>query len=177
MKASGGDFDALAERRANEARRPGSHEQFKKEFTEAQQRKNVRSGLDAEHQRRCQSESEERQKYSSQRAEEIKAREGGTPSSVTSSPSVAAPEAPAKQKKTITWAEYQSRPPWDDLHQEGQGDIHEEAEWEERLRKSQAELEHRQREVDRLKREYEELNEERERQQAGRRQLERLRAE
>ena len=142
MKASGGDFDALAERRANEARRPGSHEQFKKEFAEAQQRRNVKSGLDAERQRRRQSESEERQRYSSQRAEEIKAREGGTPSSATSSPSVTAPEAPAKQKKTITWVEYQSRPPRDDLHQEGQTDIHEEAEWEEKLHKSQAELEH-----------------------------------
>ena len=93
----------------------GNSDQFKKEMAAEQQRKNTPGGgSDAECQRRRQSESEERQNYSRQWAEEIKAREGGTPSPVTydtSSPSTAMSGAPTKQKKKITWAEFQARPP------------------------------------------------------------------
>ena len=58
LVVSNGDFDALANRRVDVARRPGNSEQFKKEMAAEQRRKNTQSGgLDAECQ--CQSESEE----------------------------------------------------------------------------------------------------------------------
>ena len=73
-------------------------------------------------------QAEARQDYSHQCDEEIKAREGGTPSPVvydTSSPSVGTPGAPVRQKKKISFAEYQSRLPREDPSQSHA----EEAEW------------------------------------------------
>ena len=67
----------------------------------------------------------------------------------TSSPSVGTPGAPVRQKKKISFAEYQSRLPREDPSQSHA----EEAEWQERLRKQQEEVEFRQSEVDRLKQE------------------------
>ena len=83
------------------------------------------------------------------------------------------PGAPTKQKN-ISWAEYQSRPPREDPDQ---GHAKEEAEWHEKLKKQQEELEFRQGEVDRLKREQEELIQEQECLRAGQEQLDNLRAE
>ena len=56
LVANQGEFDALANRRVDETRRPGSYEQFQKESVAGQRRR----GLDAERQRRHQSKSEER---------------------------------------------------------------------------------------------------------------------
>ena len=98
-------------------------------------------GLDVERQHLRQTQSEERQDYSCQCDEEIKYREGGTPSPVTyntSLPSTAMPGAPTKQKKKISWAEYQSRPPSED---QDQSHAKEEAEWHEMMKKQQEELE------------------------------------
>ena len=113
LQASGGNFDTMANRREDAIRRPGDKDQFRKERDlEQKRRKGAPSrGLDAERQRRRQSESEERRDYSRQRDEEIRFREGGMLSPMTydsNSPSGATPVASTKKK--ITWAEYQSRP-------------------------------------------------------------------
>ena len=76
LQASGGNFDTLANRRVDEIRRPGNKDQFRKERAVEQQKGKGApgapgGGLDAEHQRRRQSESEERQDYSRWRDEEI----------------------------------------------------------------------------------------------------------
>ena len=75
LQASGGNFDMLANCREDAIRRPGDKDQFRKERDLAQKRKGVSSapsgGLDAERQRRHQSESEERQNYSRRRDKEI----------------------------------------------------------------------------------------------------------
>ena len=121
LQASGGDFDTLLHRRIDTIRRPGDKEQFRRERAMDQQRMKSIPGapgmsLDAERQRLRQAESEERQDYSRRRDEEIRFREGGTPSLITydsSSPSKATPGASTKK---ILWVEYQSRPPRD--HQE-----------------------------------------------------------
>ena len=126
--------------------------------------------LDAERQRLHQAESEERQDYSRRHDEEIRFREGGTPSPITydsSSPSKATPRASTKK---ISWAEYQSRPPRD--HQEQTQE--KEAEWHEEMKRQQEELESRRCEVDRLKREQEELVLEREHLRTGQEQLDQL---
>ena len=86
--ASGGDFDALPNRRIDTIRRPGDKEQFRRERAADQQRMKSTPGtpgvsLDAERQRLRQAESEERQDYSRRRDEEIRFREGGTPSPIT----------------------------------------------------------------------------------------------
>ena len=99
LQVSGGNFDTMANRRVDEIRRPGDKDQFCKERTlEQKKRKGApgapSGGLDAERQRRRQSESEERQDYSRRRDEEIRFREGGTPSPMTydsNSPSGATP--------------------------------------------------------------------------------------
>ena len=88
LQASGGNFDTLANRRIDEIRRPGDKDQFHKERAAEQQKAKGTpgapgGGLDAECQRRRQSESEERQDYSHQHDEEIRFREGGTPSPMT----------------------------------------------------------------------------------------------
>ena len=171
LVASQGEFDALANRRVDETRRPGSYEQFQKESAAGQHRRD----LDAERQRRCQSESEERRSYSHERAEEIQAREGGLLSPMAhsvSSPTTATSGTPVKQKKKLTWDEYHERKTHG-AHARTQ--TQEEVEWQEKLRKQQEELaacqDELDREVDRLKREQEALAE-----QAGRQQLECLRA-
>ena len=113
--------------------------------------------------------------YSHQWAEEIKAREGGTPSPVTydtSSPSTYTPGAPTKQKKKITWAEYRSRPSQKDHPQSHQS---KQADWDERIRQQQVEVDLCQREVDRLKREQEELAHKQERLRVEQEQLEQKR--
>ena len=120
--ASGGDFDTLPHRRIDTIRRPGDKEQFRRERAADQQRMKSTPGtpgvsLDAERQRLCQAESEEQQDYSCRRDEEVRFREGGTPSPITydsSSPSKATPGASTKK---ISWAEYQSRPPRDHWEQ------------------------------------------------------------
>ena len=91
----------------------------------------------------------------------------------TGSPLVGTPGAPVRQKKKISLAEYQSR-----LLREDPSLSHvEEAEWQERLRKQQEEVEFRQSEVYRLKREREELAQEQEHLRAGQEQLDHLQAE
>ena len=91
----------------------------------------------------------------------------------TGLPSVGTPGAPARQKKKISFAEYQSRPPREDPSQSHA----EEAEWQERLRKQQEEVEFRQSKVNRLKWEQEELTQEQECLRAGQEQLDRLQVE
>ena len=182
LVVSSSDFNTLANRRVDEVRRPGDKEQFRKERAAEQQRCKGApgapgGGLDAECQHLCQTQSEERQDYSCWCEEEIKSREGGMPSPViydTSSPLAGTPGAPTKQKKKISWAEYQSRPPREDPDQ---GHAKEEAEWHEKLKKQQEELEFWQGEVDRLKREQEELVQEQECLRAGQEQLDCLWAE
>ena len=75
LQASGGNFDTMANHRVDEIRRPGDKDQFRKERDLEQKRKGTpgtsSGGLDAEHQRHRQSESEERQDYSHQHDEEI----------------------------------------------------------------------------------------------------------
>ena len=135
LRTSGGDFDTLPNHRIDTIRRPGDKEQFHRERAVDQQRMKSTPGtpgvsLDAERQRLCQAESEERQDYSRQCDEEIRFREGGTPSPITydsSSPSKATPGASTKK---ILWAEYQSRPPRD--HQEQTQE--KEAEWHEEMK-------------------------------------------
>ena len=179
LQASGGNFDTLANRRVDEIRRPADKDQFRKERAAEQKRKGTPGtpggGLDAEHQCRQQSESEERQDYSRWRDKEIRFREGGTPSPMTydsNSPSVT-PGAPTTKKK-ITWAEYQSRPSSADQEQIRK---REEVEWREKIEEQQRELEFRRSEVDRLKREHDQLVAEQECLQAGQEQLAHLRAE
>ena len=159
LQASGGNFDTLANRREDAIRRPGDKDQFRKERDLAQKMKGVSSapsgGLDAERQRRRQSESEDRQNYSRRHNKEIQFREGGTPSPITydsNSPLRATPGASTKKK--ITWAEYQSRPSSADREKIRE---REEAEWRERMEEQQRELEFCQSEVDRLKKEHDQL--------------------
>ena len=174
LQALGGNFDTLANRRVDEIRRPGDKDQFRKERAIEQQKKKgapgtPSGGLDAEHQRRQQSESEERQDYSCQRDKEIQFREGGMPSPMTynsNSPSEATPGASTKKK--ITWAEYQSRPLSADREKIYE---REEAEWREKMEEQQRELEFRRSEVERLKKEHDQLVVEQERLQAGQEQL------
>ena len=76
LQVSGGNFDTMANRRVNEIRRPGDKDQFRKERAIEQQKGKgapgaPSGGLDAERQRRHQSESEERQDYSCRCDEEI----------------------------------------------------------------------------------------------------------
>ena len=92
---------------------------------------------------------------------------------ISNSPSKATLGAPTK-KKTITWAEYQSRPPTADQDQIRE---RKEAEWREKMEEQQKELEFRQGEVNRLKREHEQLVLKQEHLRAGQEQLERLRVE
>ena len=142
--ASGSDFDALPHRRSDPIRRPGDKEQFCRERAADQQRMKNAPGtpgvsLDAERQCLCQAESEEWQDYSHRRDEEIRFREGGTPSPITydsSSPSKATPGASTKK---ISWAEYQSRLPRDHREQNKE----KEAEWHEEMKRQQEELESR----------------------------------
>ena len=168
---SGGDFDALVERRVDPVRRPGDENQFHKE-RQAEERRNEerrkgapgapQSTVDAERQLQRQKQSEERQSYSRQRAEEIRAREGTTPSPITydaGSPAASMPPAPVKQKKKISWAEHQTRVS-KEPSQPSQGD--ELADLDEKIQRQQAEVDYYQREVDRLKREQEELAREQE---------------
>ena len=158
LRVSGSDFDALPHHRSDPIRRPGNKEQFRRERAADQQRMKSAPGapgmsLDAERQRLHKAESEERQDYSRWRDEEIRFREGGTPSPITcdsSSPSKATPGASTKK---ISWAEYQSRPLRDHREQTKE----KEAEWHEEMKRQQEELESRRCEVDRLKREQEEL--------------------
>ena len=179
LQASGGNFDTLANHREDAIRRPGDKDQFHKERDLAQKRKGISSapsgGLDAERQRRHQSESEERQDYSRRRDEEIRFREGGTPSPMTydsNSPSGTTPGACTKKK--ITWAEYQCRPSSADREKIRE---REEAEWREKMEEQQRELEFRRSEVDRLKKEHDQLSAEQECLQAGQEQLACLRVE
>ena len=123
-----------------------------------------RSTIDAERQLQCQKQSEECQNYSRQCEEEIRAREGGTPSSITydiGSPATQTPTAPVKQKKKITWAEHKARmskePP------QPQPEENELVDLDERIPRQQAEVDYYQREVDRLKHEQEELAREQQR--------------
>ena len=135
LRMSGGDFDALPNCRIDTIRRPGDKEQFCREGAADQQRMKSAPGapgvsLDTERQRLCQAESEEQQDYSHWHDEEIRFREGGTPSPITydlSSPSKATLGASTKK---ISWVEYQSRPPRD--HQEQTQE--KEAEWHEEMK-------------------------------------------
>lgn len=178
LRVSGGDFNALPHRRIDTIRRPGNKEQFRRERAADQQRIKSTPGapgmsLDAERQRLHQAELEERQDYSRRRDEEIRFREGGTPSPITydlSSPSKATLGASTKK---ILWAEYQSRPLRDHREQTQE----KEAEWHEEMKQQQEELESWRCEVDRLKREQEELVLEWEHLHAGQEQLDRLWAE
>ena len=118
LRASGGDFDALPHHRIDTIRRPGDKEQFRRERAADQQRMKSAPGapgvsLDAERQRLCQAESEERQDYSRQRDKEIRFREGRTPSPITYDSSSSSKATPGASTKKISWAEYQSRPPRD----------------------------------------------------------------
>ena len=174
LQASGGNFDTMANCREDKIRRPGDKDQFRKERDlEQKKRKGApgapSGGLDAECQRHCQSESEERQDYSRRCNEEIQFREGGTPSPMTYNsnlPSGATPGASTKNK--ITWAEYQSRPSSADREKIRE---REEAEWREKMEEQQRELEFRRSEVNRLKKEHDQLVAEQERLQAGQEQL------
>ena len=135
LRASGGDFHDLPHRSIDPIRRPGNKEQFRKERAADQQRMKSAPGtpgvsLDAERQRLCQAESEEWQDYSHRCDEEIRFREGGTPSLITydsSSPSKATLGASTKK---ISWAEYQSRPPRDHREQTEE----KEAEWHKEMK-------------------------------------------
>ena len=178
LRTSGGDFDALPHCRIDTIRRPGDKEQFHRERAADQQRmKSAPSApgvsLDAERQRVRQAESEEWQDYSRQRDEEIRFREGGTPSPITYDSSLPSKATPGASTKKISWAEYQSRPPRDHREQTQE----KEAKWHEEMKRQQEELESRRCEVDRLKQEQEELVLEREHLCAGQEQLDHLRAE
>ena len=158
---SGGDFDALVERRVDLIRRPGDENEFHKERQAEECRKGApgapQSTVDAERQLQRQRQSEECQSYSRQHAEEIRAREGATPSPITydaGSPVASTPPAPAKQKKKISWAEHQARvlkEPSQPLQENELADL------DEKIQRQQAEVDYYQREVDRLRREQEEL--------------------
>ena len=77
--------------------------------------------------------------YSRKHDEEIRFREGRTPSPITydsSSPSKATPGASSKK---ISWAEYQSRPQRDHWEQTKE----KEAEWHKEMKRQQEELESR----------------------------------
>ena len=168
LRASGGDFDALPHHRIDTIRRPGDKEQFRRERATDQQRMKSAPGtpgvsLDAERQRLRQAESEERQDYSRWCDEEIRFREGGTPSPITYDSSLPSKATPGASTKKISWAEYQSRPPRDHREQTQE----KEAEWHEEMKRQQEELESRRCKVDRLKREQEELVLEQERLRTG----------
>ena len=160
---SGGDFDALPNRRVDPIRRSGNEDQFHKERA-AEERCRGAPGaphgtIDVEWQLQHQKQSEEHQNYSRQRAEEIRAREGGTPSPITYD--VGSPAAPTKQKKKITLAKDKARmskePPQPAPEESDLMDL------DERIRKQQAEVDYYQREVDRLKHEQEQLAREQQR--------------
>ena len=158
LRASGGDFDALPHHRIDTIRRPGDKEQFRRERATDQQRMKSAPGapgvsLDAEQQCLRQAESEERQDYSRRRDEEIRFREGGTPSPITYDSSLPSKATPGASTKKISWAEYQSRLLRDHREQTQE----KEAEWHEEMKRQQEELESRRCEVDRLKWEQEEL--------------------
>ena len=135
LRVSGGDFNALPHCRSDPIRRPGDKEQFCRERATDQQRMKSAPGapgmsLDAERQHLRQAELEELQDYSRRCDEEIRLREGGTPSPITydsSSPSKATPGASTKK---ISWAEYQSRLPRDHREQTKE----KEAEWHEEMK-------------------------------------------
>ena len=172
LMKSGGDVNTLAERRVDPIRRPGNENQFHKE-RQAEERRNEehrkgapgapQSTVDAERQLQHQRQSEEHQSYSRQRAEEIRAREGGTPSPITydaGSPAALTPPAPVKQKKKISWAEHQARIPKEPSQPPQENEL---ADLDERIQRQQVEVDYYQSEVDRLKREQEELTHEQER--------------
>ena len=134
--ASGGDFDTLPHRRIDTIRRPGDKEQFRRERATDQQRiKSAPSApgvsLDAERQHLRQAELEERQDYSRRRDEEIRFREGGTPSPITYDSSLPSKATPGASTKKISWAEYQSRPLRDHWEQTQE----KEAEWHEEMKR------------------------------------------
>ena len=113
--------------------------------------------------------------YSHQRAEEIRAREGGTPSSLTYDaglPVASTPPAPIKQKKKISWAEHQARVSKEPPQPPQENEL---ADLDEKIQRQQAEVDYYQREVDRLKREQEELAREQERMRYEQDQLEQKR--
>ena len=178
LQASGGNFDTLANRRVDPNWRPADKDQFCKERDMEMKRKGgsaTPSGLDAECQRRRQNESEERRNYSRQRDEEIRFREGRTPSPITydsGSPTTAA--SGTSTKKKITWAEYQSRP--SPAEREQAAREKQEAEWREQMEAQQKELEYRRSEVDRLTREHDRLVAEQECLQAEQDEIMRCRA-
>ena len=86
--------------------------------------------LDAEQQRPHQAESEEWQDYSHRRDEEIRFREGGTPSPITYDSSLPSKATPGASTKKISWVEYQSRPLRDHREQTQE----KEAEWHEEMK-------------------------------------------
>ena len=144
LRASSGDFDALPNHRIDTIRRPGDKEQFRRERAADQQRMKSTPGapgmsLDAERQRLRQAESEEWQDYSCQRDEEIRFREGGTPSPITYDSSLPSKATLGASTKKISWAEYQSRPPRDHREQTQE----KEAKWHEEMKQQQEELESR----------------------------------
>ena len=163
---SGGDFDTLAERRFDPIRRPGDENQFHKERQVEERRNEERrkgapgapqSTVDAERQLQRQRQSEERQSYSRQRAEEIRAREGTTPSPImydAGSPAASTPPAPVKQKKKISWAKHQARVSKEPSQPSQEDEL---VDLDEKIQRQQAEVDYYQREVDRLRREQEEL--------------------
>ena len=162
LLASGRDFDAMPNRRVDPVRRPGNEDQFHKERAAEERRRGApgapHGAVNTECQLQHQKQSEEHQSYSCQRAEEIRAWEGRTPSTITyeaDSPAQSMPGAPIKQKKKITWAEHKVRtskePPQPPPQQS------EPIDWEERIRLQQAKVDFYQCEVDRLKHEQEEL--------------------
>ena len=168
---SGGDFDALAKRRVDPIRCPGDENQFHKE-RQAEECRNEehrkgapgapQSMVDAEQQLQRQRQSEERQSYSCQHAEEIRAREGRTSSPITydaDSPAASMPPALVKQKK-ISWAEHQARVSKEPSQPPQEVEL---ADLDERIQRQQVEVDYYQHEVDRLKREQEELAREQER--------------
>ena len=135
LRASGGDFNALPHCRIDTIRRPGDKEQFCRERATDQQRMKSAPGapgvsLDAERQCLGQAESEEWQDYSRWRDEEIRFREGGTPSPITYDSSLPTKATPGASTKKISWAEYQSRPPRDHREQTQE----KEAEWHEQMK-------------------------------------------
>ena len=175
---SGSDFDALPHHRIDPIRRPGDKEQFHRERAADQQRMKRAPGapgmsLDAEQQRLHQAESEERQDYSCRRDEEIRFREGGTPSPITYDSSLPSKATPGASTKKISWVEYQSRLPRDHREQTQE----KEAEWHEEMKRQQEELQSQQCKVNRLKREQEELVLKQECLRAGQEQLDHLWAE
>ena len=86
--------------------------------------------LDAERQCLRQAESEEWQDYSRRHDEEIRFREGGTPSPITYDLSLPSKATPGACTKKISWAEYQSRLLRDHREQTQE----KEAEWHEEMK-------------------------------------------